>query len=80
MDDDSQPKVLANRIILQFVQHSVSPDAVVTPQDYIALRVVFRKCGGSWEKVMNGEQVDTELLKTIIMAWGMLPGREKGLI
>jgi len=77
MDNLQVPKVFANRVICQIIQHMVSEDMVVEPRDYTALRSVFRKCGGSWEKFVDGEQVQIELLKTIITAWGQMPNRIK---
>jgi hypothetical protein len=78
MDDALQnPKIFANKVIRQVIQHMVSEDIVIEPRDYLALRSVFRKCGGSWEKFVDGDQVQIELIKTIVTAWGQMPDRIK---
>ncbi len=78
MDDTlDQPKIFANRVIKQIVQHMVAEDMVLDPADYLAIRSVFRRCGGSWEKFGGGDQVHIELLKFIITSWGAMPGRVK---
>jgi len=73
----SKPKVFANKVIRQMVQHMVSEDMVIEPRDYLAVRSVFKKCGGSWEKLVSGEQVHIELLKEIVSGWGQMPDRKK---
>lgn len=79
MEEEITPKIFANRVILQVIRHMVSEDMKVEPRDYLALRSVFRRCGGSWEKISNGDQVNTELLKTLITAWGQMPERKKSV-
>lgn len=71
--DDVKPTLLANKIILQMVRHMVSEQVPVTGRDYSAIRIVFRQCGGRWERIMDGDQVHLELLKTVTTAWGQLP-------
>lgn len=71
------PKIFANKVICQMIHHMVSEDMVIEPRDYLALRSVFRRCGGSWEKFADGDQVQIELLKTIITGWGQTPERKK---
>jgi len=71
------PKIFANKVICQMVQHMISEDMLIEPRDYLALRSVFRRCGGSWEKFADGDQVQIELLKTIITGWGQMPERKK---
>jgi hypothetical protein len=73
----SKPKVFANKVISQMIQHMVSEDMIVNNKDYQALRSVFRKCGGSWEALVDGNQVHIELLKKIVSEWGKMPGRKK---
>lgn len=70
------PKVFANKVILQFVQHILAEDMVVEPEDYLILRLVFRWAGGSWDELANGNVVMLELLQKIISAWGKMPGRQ----
>ena len=42
----------------------------VIPQDYTAMRVVFRKLGGSWEKLSDGDVQHNQLIVRVIQAWG----------
>jgi hypothetical protein len=72
-----QPLVFAHKVIRQIVQHMVAEDMVIEPEDYLAMRSVFRRCSGSWEQLGLGDQVHIELLKAIITAWGQMPGRVK---
>lgn len=73
----SKPKVFANKVIKQMIEHILSEDMVVRLRDYLALRSVFRQCGGSWEKLVDGDQIHIELLKRIITEWGQMPGRKE---
>ena len=65
------------RSILQMVQHMLAEDMIIKPEDYTALRKVFRQCGGSWEKLASGDQLHLELLKTILTSWGQMDGRQQ---
>jgi hypothetical protein len=78
MDDTTkQPAVFANKVICQMIQHMVAEDMVIDRKDYLAIRVVFRKCGGSWAKFVDGDLPQFKLLKDVITAWGQMPGRHK---
>ena len=71
------PKIFANKVILQFVQHILAEDMVVEPEDYLVLRLVFKWCGGSWSSLADGDVVMLELIQKIISAWGKMPERKK---
>ena len=75
--DENTPLVFANKVIRQMVQHMVAEDMVIDRKDYIAIRVVFRKCGGSWTKFVDGDLLQFKLLKEVITSWGQMPGRQK---
>lgn len=75
-DREIPPKQFANRVLKQVVQHMLSEDIVVDPDDYTAMRVAFRTCGGIWEEVGQGNIVHLELLKKVVTAWGGMPGRK----
>lgn len=78
MDEALQkPKVFANQVIRQLIQHMVADDMVIEPDDYMAIRVVFRKCGGSWIAFGDGDLKQFELLKSIVLAWSQMEGRRK---
>ena len=78
MDTQRPPPILvANRLIRMSVDHLVGEDMVVLPDDYIALRAVFRKCKGSWERLSKGDVVHSQLLAKIITAWAQMPERKR---
>jgi len=64
------PLVFANRVIRQLVDHLLGEQVIMTPEDYRAIRVVFRWCKGSWEQLELGNIVHNRLLIKIISAWG----------
>jgi len=76
-DQKDPPIVLANKVLRLFVDHLLGEDMITTSQDYTALRVAFRKCGGSWDQVVHGNIVQTHLLTKLVVAWGKLPGRKR---
>lgn len=76
MDQEEQPKVLANKVIRQLVRHMVSEQLDPSWEDYAAIRVVFRNCHGSWDQLSQGDIRTLELLKTIVTAWGKMPKRQ----
>ena len=78
--DATEPKILANKVLLQVIQHSLGSDVPVSAVDYSVMRVVYRWCGGSWERYLKGNQLDIELLKLIVGAWGSMPGRLQGVV
>ncbi len=71
------PRVFANKVILQFVQHILADDMIVENDDFMTIRLVFKWAGGSWDALANGDLVMLELLQKIIIAWGKMPGRKK---
>jgi hypothetical protein len=77
MDDTAwAPRLFANKVIFQFVQHILAEDMVVDPEDFLAIRVVFRWCGGSWAALADGDVVMLELIQKIVSAWGKMDGRK----
>lgn len=78
MDDiPKSPLSFANKAIRQFVNNLLGSDVIIAPKDYTVLRVVFRKCGGSWERLNHGDIVHTQLLTKILTSWGSMPGRQR---
>jgi hypothetical protein len=75
MEPEAQPKILANKVIRQLVQHMVSDKIDPSWEDYAAIRVVFRDCGGSWDQLIQGDIGTLKLLQTIVGAWGQMPKR-----
>jgi hypothetical protein len=76
MDEEQKPSILANRIILQLIQHMVSDQLRPSWEDFASIRVVYRQCGGTWLGLIDGDLRQVELLKTIVTAWGQMPIRQ----
>jgi len=78
LDPDQQPPlVFSNRIIRQLIDHMIGENTITEDIDFKSMRVVFRACGGSWEKFMNGDILNNELLQKIVTAWAQMPGRKQ---
>lgn len=73
---EQQPRVLANKVIRQLIQHMVSEKLEPTWEDYAAIRVVFRQCGGAWDALMQGDIEAMTRLKSVVAAWGRMPERQ----
>jgi hypothetical protein len=73
MQDEKPPRLFANHVLRQMAEHMLGDTCAMTRDDFVALRVVFKQCGGSWVKVESGDLVHIELLKKIVLSWGMLP-------
>lgn len=71
------PLVFANNVIRETADHVVDDEVMILPQDYTALRVVFRKMGGSWAKIADGDIANARLLARIVKRWGKMPGRKR---
>jgi len=71
------PLVFANRVIRRMVDNFLGDDVIVTKENYLCMRTVFRSQGGSWERVAAGDIEHTRLLSRLVMAWGNLPGRRR---
>lgn len=77
-DESPKPPVLfANHVIVQFVEHMVGGDILVEPKDFMAIRLVFRRLGGSWEKLFHGDMPHLERLKKVVTTWAQMPNRRK---
>lgn len=73
----SVPLVFANRVIRQFADHLLGADLVIEPKDFMILRLTFRKCGGQWLSVVQGDIRHTVLLEKVVTAWGKRPERKR---
>lgn len=76
-DPKALPLVFANQVIRQFVDHLVGADTVVEPRDYMVLRMLFRKGGGTWQNLADGDITHLLFLEKLVTSWGKLPGRKK---
>jgi hypothetical protein len=71
MDEQEEvPKVFANRVVRELITHMVCEGADIKPNDYMAIRVTFRKLGGDWEAISHGDMEQFELLKKVVTTWG----------
>lgn len=78
MEGTSKPPLLfANQAIRRLVDNQFGDEAMVLPNDYMTMRVVFRRCQGSWEQLTCGSVIHTKLLSKIIAAWGRLHGKTR---
>lgn len=76
-DSPKPPLVFANRVVRMILDHLHGPDMVAEDNDYATIRLAFRKSGGNWEALWQGDKKQNELLKTIVNAWAQMPGRKR---
>jgi hypothetical protein len=76
MDQEQKPTVLANKVILQLIQHGVSEELAPSWEDFTSIRLVFRQIGGSWIALLDGDHSQLELLRNVVTAWGKMPMRK----
>lgn len=85
MDDQpAQPLVFSHKVIKQFVDHLVG-EVELERNDYAIIRLLFRKAGGSWEAIFQGDPKQLESLKSVVLHWGQNFAKEvhedpKGLV
>lgn len=72
MDDcpGNTPLFFANKVIHRFVDNLVGKPIKVDQVDTI--KVVFRRCGGEWARIVSGDPVHVGLLIRLVQAWGRL--------
>ena len=75
-DTPEPPKVFANRLIRQLVDHMFGPDTSLVHADYMTLRTAFRSMGGEWAQVSLGSPAHLEKIKQVVTAWGQDPKRQ----
>jgi hypothetical protein len=73
--EENVPKVFANKLLRQLVDHLTGGGLVIEPKDYVTLRLAFRQRGGEWEAIVSGSPKHLGLLKDIVTAWVKIPGR-----
>lgn len=62
------PLLFANKVIYKFVDNLLGRP--VDRDQASTLRVVFRRCGGEWSRIVSGDPVHIGLLIRLIQAWG----------
>lgn len=68
--DNEAPKIFANRMIRMIVDHSFGDDMDIAPNEYMVIRVAFRKMGGEWEEISLGNPEHLAKLKQVVSTWG----------
>jgi len=76
-DRPKPPKVFANRVIKQLIEHMFADPFKIKANDYQAIRVTFRSLGGSWDQLGLGDIKQLELLQQVVGAWASLPHEKK---
>jgi hypothetical protein len=71
------PKIFANRVIKQLIQHMFADSLKIESEDYDSIRVTFRKLDGRWEDFLLGDPEQLEKLQNVIKAWAALPDRKQ---
>lgn len=78
MDDTiEQPKLMANKVIQQLVDHMLAGVPPLEGKDFMVIRTVFRSAGGAWASIANGDTKHFGLLKDIVTAWANQRGPAK---
>ena len=74
---EKTPILFANKVIRQMVDQFVDERVAVLPEDFIKLRVAFRKLGGSWTRLTAGEIGHVRLMIKLVKKWAKLSGRKE---
>lgn len=77
MEDSKPPLVFANRVIRKVVDNLLGDGLSVIPDDYVTMRVVFRKLGGSWQALSQGDIHQNQLIVRVVQAWGNIRGKAR---
>lgn len=76
MDDEQEtPLLFANKVIHKFVDNLLGRP--IDRNQAFSIRVVFRRCGGEWSRILSGDPVHIGLLIRLIQAWGRTVGAPK---
>ncbi len=67
--DPKPPVEFANRVIQQLADHIVGRSDL-DPNDYVLIRVLFRRFAGSWVALCQGDPKHMTLLANAVTAWG----------
>jgi hypothetical protein len=76
-DRPKQPRIFANKVIRQLIDHLFADGFKVKANDYAAIRVVFRTLGGSWDQLGLGSMQQMDLLQKVVTGWSKLPHEKK---
>lgn len=77
-DEKDTPKIFANRMIRMIVDHSFGDDMDIPADEYMVIRVAFRKMGGEWEEIFLGNHEHVNKLKQVVSMWGQQRQNKSG--
>lgn len=78
MDSQKEPPLIfANKVIRQIADHLLGSDVILSPKDFSVLRVVYRRLGGTWEKLIGGDLKSLKILEDVIIRWGKSPNLKR---
>lgn len=71
MEEETRPPpiVFANKVIRQFVDNLYGKDKSLKFNDFMVIRVTFRKLGGDWFALCLGDILQLMLLVQVIRTW-----------
>lgn len=69
------PLVFANQVIRMLIDHLYGQELLSEDKDFALIRLAFRKAGGNWESLWQGDTKQNELLKRMVNAWAKMPGK-----
>jgi hypothetical protein len=67
-DQEVTPLLFANKVIHKFVSNLLGRE--IDGKGASTIRVVFRNCGGDWQRILGGDPVHIGLLLKLVQAWG----------
>jgi len=71
MDNPKTPPLaFANQVIEMLAKHLLGDDVKLSIRAYRVMRVVYRRMGGSWFELCDGNPQHTKLLIETVKAWG----------
>lgn len=76
-DSTKTPLVFSEQAIRRLVTNQSSDETMILPNDYQVMRVVFRKRGGSWEGVTQGDVAQIQLLASVVKTWAKLRQKQR---
>ena len=67
-EDEKTPLLFANQVVHKFVDNLLGRG--IESKQIESIRVVFRRCGGEWSRIVYGDPVHVGLLIRLVQAWG----------
>lgn len=70
MDEQLEPKIFANKVIQQLMDHLFGGTISLQKKDFELMRLAFTQMGGVWQGLFEGRIEDFEKLMKIVEAFG----------